>query len=259
MTDRVSKVVGRRVRGLVTAIAVTLATTTALVPAAAAGKRCANLPATISGSGVIAATSADDVINGSRVADTVDALAGNDTICGLAGPDLLAGGSGNDRLLGGRGNDVLEGGLGTDTLSLGPGADTISLRDPNASDTVTDYLSGDDGLAVDMSLFEIGNGDTVIDSPVATSGPWSTASELVISTRTFTSLTPLGVGAEFSTAASPVPSGSVRLLAASDGTASALFSFTSDGDADVEASELVQVLLLAGTANLAVADFQFVE
>lgn len=238
----------------------TLALLMAASPAGAGGRRCDGLAQTISGSGTVTGTTAGDVIVGSSRPDQIDSLGGNDTICSLGGDDTVDAGVGTDVIDAGRGDDSLLGGLGADTLTGGPGRDRFLLTDRNAADTISDLVSGNDRVAVDVSAIPVGNMDTTIDNPHTTAGgAWPQMSELVISARTVSALTLVAVGSEFPPATAPVPTGESRLLIVSDGTSSAVLFFTSlDGNADVAPSELDLLATATGAATLVSTDVSFV-
>ncbi len=61
---------------------------------------------TVSGSGTLTGTTANDLIIGSSGVDTIDGLGGYDCILGGGGDDIITGGEGTDVCLGGPGNDT---------------------------------------------------------------------------------------------------------------------------------------------------------
>jgi Ca2+-binding RTX toxin-like protein len=71
-------------------------------PAACAGL---SLTDTISGSGTLTGTPANELIIGSALADTIDGAGGNDCILGGSGDDTITGNDGIDVCLGGPGTD----------------------------------------------------------------------------------------------------------------------------------------------------------
>ncbi|MET0727798.1 MAG: calcium-binding protein [Acidimicrobiales bacterium] len=123
------------------------------------------VPATITGSGLILGTSGDDVIVGSAADDVIVGGNGNDTICGQGGNDIVLGGQGDDVLIGeggavleppfaestGENDDVLNGGVGNDVLAGLGGDDT--LRGGLGDDQLIGF-GGDD-------VIEAGPGDDV--------------------------------------------------------------------------------------------------
>jgi Ca2+-binding RTX toxin-like protein len=92
---------------------------------------CFGATPTISGSGQIDGTMADDVILGSDGPDSIRGFGGNDKICAGGGDDEIGGGPGNDEIDGGPGNDQIEGGPGNDTILGGEGDDTIRCGPDN--------------------------------------------------------------------------------------------------------------------------------
>ncbi len=76
----------------------------------------------------------------------------SDNFVGGQGTDFMYGGAGSDRLFGGSGKDQLTGGTGQDFLTGGNGADLFIYNsaaeagDPNSSDYIMDFKSGDDHL-----------------------------------------------------------------------------------------------------------------
>lgn len=67
-----------------------------------------------------------------------------DTITGGVGIDIIDGSGGDDFLSGGDGNDILTGGTGADVFLF----DSLT-----GSDTITDYIVGDDSIQLDSSIF----------------------------------------------------------------------------------------------------------
>lgn len=90
----------------------------------------------------------DDRLFGGDGADEIEGNAGNDELIGGAGRDTLTAGSGADTLSGGAGMDVLDGGAGFDVLAGGAGADRFILTDAGGTDTILDFISGEDLLDV---------------------------------------------------------------------------------------------------------------
>jgi serralysin len=84
---------------------------------------------------------------GGSGADELNGVDGDDTISGNGGSDLLSGGEGNDTLGGGLGNDILNGGNGADIFVF----DTA--LGPNNVDTVSNFVSGTDRIALDNTIF----------------------------------------------------------------------------------------------------------
>ncbi len=151
--------------------------------------------------------------------------------------NTIVGGAGADRLNGGAGNDVLVGGAGADTLTGGSGADTFVLH-KGAIDTVTDFLSGTDTIVFD--------------------GSFAAGTELVLVGTNARVLTAAGAAAVIGTADAAYAKGDTALFVVGNGSASAVFHFTSSGnDAVVSAAELTQVAVLTGVKTVAAGDFQF--
>lgn len=109
----------------------------------------------------------DDVIDLSAITLTdvaeINGRSGDDTIIGSAGADTIIGMYGDDVLSGGAGDDVLIGGKGSDTLTGGSGADTFvfEYRDPTRTDTITDFVSGED--RIDLSPMDADIGSAGVD------------------------------------------------------------------------------------------------
>ncbi|MCR6633234.1 MAG: calcium-binding protein [Magnetospirillum sp.] len=98
----------------------------------------------------------DRLIGGSR-SDQLDGGSGDDFLSGNGGSDLLFGGAGTDTLTGGNGRDLLEGGTGNDDLTGGAGRDAFVLEAGGGSDTVRDFVAGNDLLL--MRGFTSGGGN----------------------------------------------------------------------------------------------------
>ena len=84
---------------------------------------------------------------------------GNDGIEGSSLNDFIRGGAGNDTINGFGGNDLIRGGAGSDVVSFGNGGnDTLyytSDQLDGSTDTVTDFVSGQDKIAVDRTAVAV--------------------------------------------------------------------------------------------------------
>lgn len=122
-------------------------------------------------------TEANDVILGGDGGQNMLGAGGDDQLFGNRGNDLLTGGDGNDALyggkdedtlLGGAGNDLLSGDLGNDVLTGGDGADLFLLGAGDGTDTITDFVTGVDLIALkpdltfDQLSISVSGGNTVI-------------------------------------------------------------------------------------------------
>jgi Ca2+-binding RTX toxin-like protein len=82
----------------------------------------------------------------------------SDALRGNKSGNLLWGNDGDDKLAGGAGSDLLEGGAGKDLLTGGRGSDIFLFSaNPTAdnADQVTDFNSGQDGLAFKNDIFDV--------------------------------------------------------------------------------------------------------
>ena len=164
----------------VTGVTVSLAIAAAQSVSASEGRDTLDGIENLGGSGF------DDTLAGDGGANVLRGVAGNDSLSGGAGADTLLGGDGNDMLYGnqdadqlsgeggddwlhgGQGNDTLAGGDGRDTLVGGVGADVFVfdtvLNGATNVDTLLDFVSGTDRLALSGSLFgaAIGGGAVVL-------------------------------------------------------------------------------------------------
>ncbi|BDT14843.1 hypothetical protein N39L_45660 [Limnospira platensis NIES-39] len=68
------------------------------------------------------------------------------------GDDTLYGGAGNDTIFGGDGDDVLFGDEGNDSLIGGPGRDRFVIFANDATDTIADFVSGEDLIVLGGGL-----------------------------------------------------------------------------------------------------------
>jgi Ca2+-binding RTX toxin-like protein len=100
------------------------------------------------GRDVIAAGSGKDRVNGGADDDVLYGNGGSDTLFGDGGKDRVDGGAGNDTLAGGAGNDWMIGGTGSDRMSGGSGSDTFAFAIGSGTDTVVDFVRGQDKLDI---------------------------------------------------------------------------------------------------------------
>ncbi|WP_190761265.1 FG-GAP-like repeat-containing protein [Microcoleus sp. FACHB-68] len=130
-------------------------------------------------SDILSGNTGDDIVCGDMGSDNLAGNEGNDLLFGNAGSDNLNGGEGNDSLHGGKdddtltggnGNDILNGDMGNDTLIGGAGSDLFVLKSGAGSDTITDFIDGEDLLGLSAGLtFEnltiiAGNNATLISA-----------------------------------------------------------------------------------------------
>jgi Ca2+-binding RTX toxin-like protein len=85
----------------------------------------------------------------------------DDILKSWSGADTLKGEQGNDRLRGGRGDDFLGGGEGNDSLKGGTGADHFVFTDYNSLDSIRDFQTGQDKIAISAAGF---GGDLTVGS-----------------------------------------------------------------------------------------------
>ncbi|MCG3170260.1 MAG: hypothetical protein CALGDGBN_01799 [Pseudomonadales bacterium] len=219
----------------------------------------------------------DDSLTGSAERNVLRGNAGNDTLVGLAGDDFLIGGVGNDVLRGGGdadllsgddGDDNLFGGAGQDSYKGGAGADIFYFDVMEAGwgegEAVTDFVSGEDKLAIDMSAFGIGNGDTTINGGLMKFGPggFGPGAELVIFTHGYSESsfpTTTAAAAAIGNASAAYGVGDKRLFVLDNSSSADLYLFTSAAaDATVTAAELQLIGALQNTPNTTLGDYLFV-
>jgi hypothetical protein len=101
---------------------------------------------------VAAPTAGDDTLIGTDAGEFIRGRAGDDLLNGRSGDDILLGDFGNDTLIGGNGDDLLMGSFGNDSLFGGAGSDRFLLVSNLETDTIADFESGVDALALFGSL-----------------------------------------------------------------------------------------------------------
>lgn len=95
-----------------------------------------------------------DNLLGGKGHDVLSGGDGRDNLKGGSGDDILSGGEGRDTLSGGQGDDILGGDGGNDLLRGGQGEDTFVFADGGGHDTVLDFQSGIDHIALDIEGIE---------------------------------------------------------------------------------------------------------
>jgi Ca2+-binding RTX toxin-like protein len=108
-------------------------------------------------------TADSDLLKGWQGADTLRGEQGNDSLKGGVGNDSLVGGEGDDFLVGWNGDDTLTGGEGNDQLKGGTGDDRFVFTDYNSLDTIKDFQTGEDTIAI--SAADFGGNLTVGSNP----------------------------------------------------------------------------------------------
>jgi len=188
-------------------------------------------------------------------------LAGASAINGTGNTldNVLTGNSVANTLSGGTGNDTLIGGAGSDRLIGGAGNDFFQFNSKVGSDTIIDFNSAADTFRFSQAGIRIGDGDTVVDGFAVrnATGGFSSATELVVFTPNAASLSTTGAAAVIGSATSNFTVGAARLFVVDNGTDSGIFLFTSSAaNAQVSASELVQIATFNGTTTVA-SDYVF--
>ncbi len=89
-----------------------------------------------------------ETVYGSYYADTLIGDSNTNYLCGIDGNDKLDGAGGDDSLWGWIGNDSLSGGSGNDLLYGGYGADTFYFASNQGVDTIEDFYTPLDKIAI---------------------------------------------------------------------------------------------------------------
>ena len=132
---------------------------------------------------ILSALGGDDVLSGQGGSDRLYGGDGQDQLDGGTGNDLLVGGDGDDILLGGAGDDLLVGGLGDDILTGGSGQDTFYWQqgDAGGTDTITDFIAGQNGDVLDLKDLLVGENASNLDQYLSISSD-GTDTTIVIDT-----------------------------------------------------------------------------
>lgn len=219
----------------------------------------------------------NDKLTGTSGANTLAGNNGDDTLIGQAGNDYLYGGNGNDNLQGGAdidylsgdvGDDKLFGGAGVDVYYGGTGADTFyfDTKEMAGFDTVADFVSGEDKIAIDQSAFGgIGDGDTAIEGAIMKygAGGFAKGAEMVIFTHGYlasnTNPMTADAAAAIGSASAAYAVGDDRLFVLDNGNYGHLYLFHSaNANALVEAAELQLIGLLTNAPDTVLSDYMFV-
>jgi Ca2+-binding RTX toxin-like protein len=105
---------------------------------------------------------------GNDLANVIYGNSADNVLDGAAGNDLLYGWAGADTLIGGTGDDTLIATVYAEVLTGGSDADTFQLDSPIfGSDTVTDFVSGTDRIAISHWSFSIAGTGTLAANGVA--------------------------------------------------------------------------------------------
>lgn len=192
---------------------------------------------------------------------TVDGGAGDDWISTSTRP-ASAGGS----VFGGDGNDTIEAAGGGQEVTGGQGLDTYILAPALEwyfADSLTDFNSADDTLAVQQEFVPIGNGDLVVDNATTTTGPggFDADAELVLLAQDIVGPLSLDAIAQaFGAADTAYSEGQTAMFVASDGSTSWVCQFKSSGnDATITADELTLMCTMSAGAKPAIDDIIFVD
>ena len=102
------------------------------------------------------------------------------TLTGSLFDDQLNGGSGSDSLIGGAGDDTLAGGKGSDVLTGGADADTFCFGGDSKTDHITDFVSGEDHIELDHTLFKVLSVGQVTDAQFGLGTVATTAAQRLV-------------------------------------------------------------------------------
>jgi hypothetical protein len=154
--------------------------------------------------------------------------------------------------------NVIDGKGAVDTLTGGAGADTFAFSTTASGDVITDFVSGVDRIRLDQAVFDIGDGDAVVEGAVSVAGPggFGTGAEFVVLTQDIAgAITTTSAAAAIGSALGAYAVGDARVFAVDNGSQSALYLFTAaDANATVSASELTLIATLNGNAGLGTGD-----
>ncbi|WP_251955889.1 DUF4347 domain-containing protein [Nostoc commune] len=97
-----------------------------------------------------------NIKNGNQVNSVMTGSAKVDNLQGTTSDDLIFGFASNDVIVGGLGNDQIYGGLGVDNLTGGAGNDIFVLAKGEGRDTIRDFKTGEDLIALAGGLLYSG-------------------------------------------------------------------------------------------------------
>ncbi|MEH1771542.1 beta strand repeat-containing protein [Nostoc sp.] len=97
-----------------------------------------------------------NIKNGNQVNSIITGSAKVDNLQGTSSDDLIFGFASNDVIVGGLGNDQIYGGLGTDNLTGGAGSDIFVLAKGEGRDTIKDFNTSEDLIALSGGLLYSG-------------------------------------------------------------------------------------------------------
>jgi Ca2+-binding RTX toxin-like protein len=183
---------------------------------------------------------------------------GSDTLSGF---EKLTGSKLDDTLGGDGGDNTLRGGGGKDRLTGGGGKDTFVFDDAKA-DSLSDFASGTDRLALKKAALPVGDGDSLVEGAAVRAAPggFAKAAELVIFTADAANAVDASSAAKaIGSAASAYAAGDHRLFAVDDGARTGLYYFTAaDANAQVSPGELALVGILEHAPATTVGDYWFI-
>ncbi|MBW4680930.1 MAG: DUF2974 domain-containing protein [Microcoleus vaginatus WJT46-NPBG5] len=101
---------------------------------------------------ILSGAGRDDILYGGQNNDVLFGNLGTDYLSGDLGNDSLYGGKGSDTLIGSEGDDILRGESDSDFLTGGSGFDQFVLALGEGTDTIIDFIKGEDLLALSGGL-----------------------------------------------------------------------------------------------------------
>ncbi|MBD2043584.1 calcium-binding protein [Microcoleus sp. FACHB-672] len=101
---------------------------------------------------ILSGAGRDDILYGGQNNDALFGNLGTDYLSGDLGNDSLYGGKGSDTLIGSEGDDILRGESDSDFLTGGSGFDQFVLAVGEGTDTIIDFIKGEDLLALSGGL-----------------------------------------------------------------------------------------------------------